>query len=97
LVSSAASTTRLFVLLCLAAWLAPLGRRITALAEKFLVVAGKRKYLSAVAASKLQIVSHISLSSLPLLGVAFRKKAGRKPPLAVLSVSTAAHLSAVAL
>jgi hypothetical protein len=71
---SPTASARLLVLLCLAAWLAPLGRRVTAVAKKLLVVGGKREYLSTVAASELQIVSHISLSFLFLLRAAFQEK-----------------------
>jgi hypothetical protein len=52
----------LFVLLRLAACFAPLGRRITTLAEELLVLSGKRERLPAVTANELLIFSHISLS-----------------------------------
>jgi len=64
LVSTTTSSALLFILLCLTAWFAALGRRVTAFAEKILVFAGKRECLSAVATHELQILSHMFLSSL---------------------------------
>jgi hypothetical protein len=54
----------LFVLLGLPARFAALRRRITTLAEKFLILCGKRECLPAIAAHELLIFSHISLSSM---------------------------------
>jgi hypothetical protein len=63
----------LFVLLGLTARFATLRRRITTLAEKFLVLRGKRERLPAIAAHELLIFSHISLSSMLLVCSAFEK------------------------
>jgi hypothetical protein len=57
---SPAASALLFVFLCLAAGFAPLWRGIAALAEKCLIVGRKCKFLSAVAACKLQVPSHNS-------------------------------------
>jgi hypothetical protein len=70
-VSATAAATLLFVLLGLTARFAALRRRITTLAEKFLVLRGKRERLPAIAAHELLIFSHISLSSILLVCSAF--------------------------
>ena len=67
----AAATTLLFVLLGLAAWFAALRRRITAIAEEFLILCRKREGLPAIAAHELLISSHKSLSSVLLVCAAF--------------------------
>src|SRR5690242_17599368 len=58
LIAATASSTELFVLLCLAARFAALGRRVPALAEERLIVGRKGEILSAVAARELLISSH---------------------------------------
>jgi hypothetical protein len=70
-VSATTAATLLFVLLGLTARFAALRRRITTLAEKFLVLRGKRERLPAIAAHELLIFSHISLSSILLVCSAF--------------------------
>jgi TRAP-type C4-dicarboxylate transport system permease large subunit len=61
----------LFVFLGLAASFAALGRRITTLAEEFLIFGRKREGLPAVTADELLIFSHISLSSMLQVCAAF--------------------------
>ncbi|MFZ0305406.1 MAG: hypothetical protein WAL75_22140 [Terracidiphilus sp.] len=61
---AAAATAPLFVLLCLATRLAALRRRIATFAEEILILSGKREGLPAIAAHKLLIFSHNSLSSI---------------------------------
>lgn len=58
LVSTAATATRLLVLLGLPACLAALGRRVSAVSEKFLILRRKCESLPAIAANKLLISSH---------------------------------------
>jgi hypothetical protein len=69
----AAAATLLLVLLGLTARFAALRRRITTLAEEFLVLSGKRECLPAIAAHELLIFSHISPSSMLLVCSAFKK------------------------
>jgi hypothetical protein len=68
---AAATAAGLFVLLGLTAGLAALGRRITTFAEEVLILSGKRECLPAIAAHKLLIFSHISLSSMLQLSATF--------------------------
>jgi hypothetical protein len=68
---AAATTASLLVLLRLAACFAALGRRIATFAEEVLIFCGKRECLPAIAAHKLLIFSHISLSSMLQLSAAF--------------------------
>jgi hypothetical protein len=62
LISAAAA--RLFVFLGLTARFAALRRRITTLAEEFLILRSECERLPAIAAHELLIFSHISLSSM---------------------------------
>jgi hypothetical protein len=69
----------LFVLLCLTARFAALGRRVTALLEERLVLARKGEFLPTVATGELQIASH-GESSFPLYVIILYFQGFRKPP-----------------
>jgi hypothetical protein len=69
----------LFVLLCLTAWFAALGRRIPALLEERLVFGRKCEYLPAVTTGELLIASH-GESSFPLYVIILYFRGFRKPP-----------------
>ena len=70
------TTAGLLVLLCLPASLAAFWSRVPTLPEKGLVLAGKREFLSAVAAGELHVLCHKTLSSTLLLYSAGK----RRPP-----------------
>jgi hypothetical protein len=76
---SATPAAALFVLLCLTARFAALGRRIPALLEERLVFGRKCEYLPAVTTGELLIASH-GESSFPLYVIILYFQGFRKPP-----------------
>jgi hypothetical protein len=61
-VTTAAAATTLIVLFCLAAGLAPLGRRKTAFRKKCLVCSSEGKILPTIAACELHVSGHKGIS-----------------------------------
>jgi hypothetical protein len=94
LVSAAAATAPLLVLLRLTARFAALGRGVPALLEERLVFARKGEFLPAVATSELLIASH-GESSFPLYVIILYFRGFRKPGWENLSFDeTARHFDA---